>query len=167
LICKLLIRFAKFARRLDACHASALPNAVKRATDLSDDPHDIPTDTHSVRSLAHEFYHRHLGRLRHALRYRPKPAGDGIKMIAIRPLARQRALSQRRSARRQSERHSGIALDLGLIACGDYLSYKNLKHERYKGDQGVILRQFHPRMTVDEFHAYVMQWLPNAKDRRW
>jgi hypothetical protein len=47
------------------------------------------------------------------------------------------------------------------------LSYKKLKHERYKGDQGVILRQFHPRMTVDELHADVMQWLPNAKDRRW
>src|SRR5271156_3323796 len=142
---------------LSQMQSSALP--ICRTTRMTS-----RTDTHSVRSLAHEFYHRHLGRLRHALCYRPQPAGDGIKMIAIRPLAPQRALSQRRTARRQSERHSGIALDLGLIACGDYLSYKKLKHERYKGDQGVILRQFHPRMTVDELHADVMQWLPNAKD---
>ena len=40
--------------------AHAVPNAVKRPTDLSDDPDNIPKDTHSVRFLAHEFYHRHV-----------------------------------------------------------------------------------------------------------
>jgi integrase len=40
--------------------ARAVPRAVKRPTDLSDDPNDIPMDTHSVRFLAHEFYHRHV-----------------------------------------------------------------------------------------------------------
>jgi integrase len=40
--------------------ARAVRYAVKRPTDLSDDPHDIPKDTHSIRFLAHEFYHRHV-----------------------------------------------------------------------------------------------------------
>src|ERR1700691_1887306 len=40
--------------------ARAVSYAVKRPTDLSDDPHDIPKDTHSIRFLAHEFYHRHV-----------------------------------------------------------------------------------------------------------
>lgn len=40
-----------------------LPNASKKqpaATDLSDDPHDLPPDPHSVKFLAHEFYYRHI-----------------------------------------------------------------------------------------------------------
>jgi hypothetical protein len=40
--------------------AHTIPNVVKRPTDLSDDPDQIPKDTHSVRFLAHEFYHRHV-----------------------------------------------------------------------------------------------------------
>jgi len=40
--------------------ARATPNVVKRPTDLSDDPDNVPKDTHSVLFLAHEFYHRHV-----------------------------------------------------------------------------------------------------------
>jgi integrase len=31
-----------------------------RVTDVSDDPRELPSDPHSVKFLAHEFYHRHI-----------------------------------------------------------------------------------------------------------
>jgi integrase len=40
--------------------AHAIPNVVRRPTDLSDDPDNVPKDAHSVLFLAHEFYHRHV-----------------------------------------------------------------------------------------------------------
>jgi len=40
--------------------ACAIPNSMRRRTDLSDDPAEIPKDKHSVLFLAHEFYHRHV-----------------------------------------------------------------------------------------------------------
>jgi integrase len=36
------------------------PRREVRATDLSDDAHDLPPDPHSVKFLAHEFYYRHI-----------------------------------------------------------------------------------------------------------
>jgi hypothetical protein len=41
-----------------AAHAN--PKVVRRPTDLSDDPDNVPKDAHSVLFLAHEFYHRHV-----------------------------------------------------------------------------------------------------------
>jgi len=38
----------------------AIPNVLRRPTDLSDDPDHVPKDSHSVLFLAHEFYHRHV-----------------------------------------------------------------------------------------------------------
>jgi hypothetical protein len=38
--------------------AHAISNVVRRSTDLSDDPDNVPKDAHSVLFLAHEFYHR-------------------------------------------------------------------------------------------------------------
>ena len=38
----------------------AIPNVLRRRTDLSDDPDNVPKDSHSVLFLAHEFYHRHV-----------------------------------------------------------------------------------------------------------
>ena len=40
--------------------ARATSKVVKRPTDLSDDPDNVPKDAHSVLFLAHEFYHRHV-----------------------------------------------------------------------------------------------------------
>ena len=40
--------------------ARAIPIVAMRPTDLSDDPDNVPKDTHSVLFLAHEFYHRHV-----------------------------------------------------------------------------------------------------------
>jgi integrase len=40
--------------------AHAIPKVVRRPTDLSDDPDNVPKDAHSVLFLAHEFYHRHV-----------------------------------------------------------------------------------------------------------
>ena len=40
--------------------ARAIPNVVRRPTDLSDDSDNLPKDAHSVLFLAHEFYHRHV-----------------------------------------------------------------------------------------------------------
>ena len=37
-----------------------IPTSVKRPTNLSDDPDNLPRDAHSVLFLAHEFYHRHV-----------------------------------------------------------------------------------------------------------
>ena len=43
-----------------AIGAAAIPNVARRPTDLSDDPENVPKDSHSVLFLAHEFYHRHV-----------------------------------------------------------------------------------------------------------